>query len=312
MSDLTGLRLVSEWRRWLVATGRVTDRTAHAYARAVVAFLTDAADDLDAVATIPETVVVSYLASLSPSRRNDVAKALTGWLRYLSDRGFLAGPNPARDVVIRRVPAGAVKAYSVEECRAIMDAATRYPDERAHPALVLMWTTGTRVGALVGAVRDDIDLVAGRARWSQAKAGRVYESELHPSHSLPAAARLCDLHDAGYSRAKDGSRQPTLLGVGAESVRVWMRRVIRDAGLPADGRGTPHTLRRSFATHLADEGVEPFLLMSLMGWVDVGQASRYIRPNRGRMLDMVGRIGASSLADPPPELCSPAVSLPKP
>lgn len=292
MSDLTGLRLVAAYRRWAVATGRAGEKTAHNYAVAIVRFLTDCADELDSVATISEATVLAYLSSLSANRRNDIAKALVSWFRFLSDREFLAGPNPTRDVVIKRIPPGRVKAYSVEECRAMMLAAADYPDDRAHPALVLLWTTGTRVGALAGAVRDDVDLPGRTIRWSKAKAQRVYQSELHPAHSLPAATRLVALHDQGYTLAKDGSRQDTLLGVGAESVRVWMRRIVKAAGLPNDGRGTPHTLRRSFATHLADEGCDPFLMMNLLGWTDVGQATRYIRPNRERMLDMVGRIGA--------------------
>ncbi|MGH2629227.1 MAG: hypothetical protein ACRDHI_01535, partial [Actinomycetota bacterium] len=104
-------------------------------------------------------------------------------------------------------------------------------DPRAPHAITLQYVTACREGSLVGVLPEDV-----RRRpegWSVyfrvAKGDKPYEVPLSPKGVI-AAESLLDLHDYVPRR---GRRQPTLVGVGYEQYRQWLKRAAADAGVSA-------------------------------------------------------------------------------
>jgi integrase len=64
-------------------------------------------------------------------------------------------------------------------------------------------------------------------------------------------------------------------GINPHSLIPMLRRVFREAGLPAD-RYSSHSMRRGFATWASASGWDIKALMSYVGWKDVKSALRYV------------------------------------
>lgn len=292
MSDfLGGLGLLREYSTWLVGTGRGTPETASAYKRAILAFFCDvlpvSLGDLD------ETTCFAYLLTLAPNRRNDIGKALCSFMGWADGRGYLPQGNPMRDYIVRRIPPGRVKYLTGDQLVAFFGAASEYPDLRAAPTFALMLGTGARIGSVIAARCEDVDLSAGRESvyWRKAKNNRTYTSVLSPEHSLPGAVRLIELAGAGYTRGRGVERDPALL-IGVkhpESVRYWMREIARKAGVPSE-LAHPHAIRRTFGTILARTHADLATWVAAMGHSDGNSFIRYAAAEDDRLREAVSRI----------------------
>lgn len=306
---LGGLSLLKDWSLWFQATGRGTEATASQYRRAILAFFCDTLPS--GLAAVDETTCHAYLVTLTPNRRNDIAKALASFFGWCDDRGYLPQGNPMRDYRVRRVPPGRVKYLSDDQITRFFQVARDYADLRAFPAFAVLLGTGARIGSLVAARCEDVDLTPGSEAifWRTAKNGRTYSSALMPEHSLPGITRLLELAREGYTRGKGVERDRTLLlGVRhGESVRVWMREITRDAGVPPE-LAHPHALRRTFGTALARGNCDLASWVAAMGHSDASSFARYSAADSARMRSALARI---RLATPegPPEPPSPLLQI---
>lgn len=293
MSDfLGGLGLLREYSGWLVGSGRGSPETATAYKRAVLAFFCDVLPG--SIGDVDETTCFAYLLTLSPNRKNDIGKALASFFAWADDRGYLPQGNPMRDYRIRRIPPGRVKYLTREQLAAFFGAAAAHPDLRAAPTFALMLGTGARIGSVIEARCEDVELSAGSESvyWREAKNGRTYTSVLSPEHSLPGAVRLIELANLGYTRGRGVERDRGLLvGVrNAESVRVWMRDAAKEAGIPPE-LAHPHAIRRTFGTALArNEATSLAVWVAAMGHSDAGSFTRYAAASDSGLREAVSRI----------------------
>lgn len=297
---LGGLELLRDWSRWFVATGRGTEATASAYRRAIVIFFCDVLpNDLGSV---DENTCFAYLLTLTANRRNDIARALLSFFGWADDRGYLPQGNPMRDYVVRRIRPGRVKYLTPEHLRNFFAAAREHPDLRAVPTFALMLGTGARIGSVVGARCEDVDLTAGEESlfWRVAKGGRTYSSVLVAGHSLDGALRLIELAREGYTRSNSQPRDRDLLvGVHqSESIRAWMRDTAREAGIPED-LAHPHAIRRTFGTQLArNPDMDLAGWVSAMGHSDGNSFVRYAAADSDRIRKAVARIGPAEPVTP--------------
>src|SRR5690606_40354598 len=66
-----------------------------------------------------------------------------------------------------------------------------------------------------------------------------------------------------------------LAGLNPNSLIQLLRRILEQAGVPADGYSS-HSLRRGFATWAAASGWDMKALMEYVGWKDMKSALRYV------------------------------------
>lgn len=203
------------------------------------------------------------------------AKAM---MRKAATWGYVKAMDWA-SVKIPKSTRGRLIFFTVEELRRVVrKARTEYP-EFSHNDVPHDWVTIALLGARAGLRRgelahlawEDLDLKR-RALSVTAKkcaccpAGR-WEPKDYEQRHIPIPRDLAK-HLAGLERINEwvlGSR-PTL-----GTVTTYFRRIVKKAGL----KGSTHTLRHTYASHLAQAGVPLYTISKLLGHADMNMTKIY-------------------------------------
>ncbi len=202
-------------------------------------------DDLkdDAVALIIGMMMEDGSAAATANKFRSCVLAL--W-RFLARKGIVESwPDVAKLVEPTRIP----RAWSENELHRLFNACRNSIGRIAHcracdwwcALLAVLWDTGERIGALLEAQWDDVNLDSGWiiVRAETRKGGRADKaSQLHPN-TVALLRRI--QQDSGAVFPWD--RCESLL---------WTRygRILKRAGLPNDRKSKFHRVRKSVATHL--------------------------------------------------------------
>lgn len=206
-----------------------------------------------------------------------VARKLSGlssWYDFLVKiRAIDANPVSGADRPYVSRDHSATVGLAPQEVDALLAAAARAG--RRHRAVVtFLADLGLRVGELVGLDLDDVGWERGhRTVRFIGKGGRPRRRVLTPQ----AGAALDDyLASRGMD---DGPLFLTSTGarIDRHSVFRLIRRLAREAGIPAADRLSPHSLRHAFATAARDEGVPLEDVQDAMGHADPRTTRRYDR-----------------------------------
>lgn len=248
------------WAGWLEATGH-SPATVRAYRYWLIRYIADTlADPWEAT----EDDLVSYLVALPRhgSSRREWLKAVKSYWTWAAPK---AGRDPTERLHLRRPQqAPPDDVLSRDDVRQIVRAAFRREPRRGW-AILLAVSTGLRVGSLVALRPDDCH---GDWLWtSVAKGGRRQRVVL----SRPA--RLAVRHLLATANG-------TLLGVGKEAFRRWLRVAAADASVHR--RVYPHLLRHTFATRVAKVS-DPRTWQAAMGHADLSQYPRYVHLDEERL-----------------------------
>src|SRR3954451_18505692 len=154
---------------------------------------------------------------------------------------------------------------------------------RDRAVLELMYGSGLRVGEVSGLTLDRIDL--GRERVLVHGKGDK-EREL-PLSEFSSAALRAYLRDGRPTMASEASpalffnrrKRPMTSRDIRGMVEKYARRVM------SGRRGTPHTLRHSFATHLLEGGADIRAVQELLGHASLATTQRYTHVSRARLFD---------------------------
>lgn len=143
--------------------------------------------------------------------------------------------------------------------------AVAQPREQA--IISLLYSSGIRVGELTRTKRTDIigNLILVRGKGNKDRTSFIDET--------------CAFFLKQYLESRSDSCPflfPSRKGGGVQSGMV--EKLIRDLGVRAGitSRVTPHVLRHSFATHLAQSGIGPYHLKELMGHADISTTQTYV------------------------------------
>ena len=268
------------WSQWLEATGK-RPKTIKQYRYWLLRF---AADTLTDPWDVTEDELVTYIAEM-PKTGNTRRSFLAAMHSYWTWAAPKAGRDPTARLHIKREKDPKAPHISPAVFRDILREAFKREQRRGW-ALLLMWATGMRIGSLVAVKPEDVNLYENRLQVREAKGGHSYEL---PLEKLAASAATWLVNDTL------GQGRETLVGVGEEQVRNWLREARIAAGVP--DRVWPHLLRHSFATELA-KVADPDVWRVAMNHADLSQFARYTHTDAERIREALGRITLGSVRGP--------------
>jgi integrase/recombinase XerD len=232
-------------------------------------------------------------AGLAPASRARALAAVSSFYSYAASTGVIAHSPAAR---VRRPrldrDRSATVALTAAEARALLAsaAADRHgPPGRSAALIGLLVSTGLRVGEAIRADVADLGYDRGhRILRVVRKGGRPGAVPVPPQALAALGAYLAARPDLAACRGSDGqpetSRAPAgaplfTTGTGGRLAQseVWrlVRRLARDAGLPAAAELSPHSLRATCATIARLNGAELADLQDLLGHADPRTTRRY-------------------------------------
>jgi integrase len=302
--------------RWLeTVRGRLRPSTHHSYVHYCRKHLVGrlGRDTLAALQPLDVSQALADMAAAGLSARTcQYARAiLRSALRDASRWGLLGERNAAG---LADVPKGRSKEGAPLEpaqATALLAAAADHP---IGPLLTVLLASGLRLGEALGLRWEDVDLDRARLHVrSTLVRVRGQDWRLGPPKSesgtrvvplIPVAlAALRTQHDRqrfDRERAKDAWRDygaggfvfASSVGTPLEGTNALhaLKRVLHQAGLPTTFR--LHDLRHSTATYLLAGGVDPRIVMQIMGWSQVSMLKRYQHVLPAMLSDAAQRLEA--------------------
>ena len=267
---MTGL--IEKFLRYLERQKGLAPNTLRAYRTDLEQFceLLGLADDA-AVKGVTYLNVRSMMAALRQrgcSKRTIARKlaAVRSLYKYLCRIGACQS-NPALAVRSPKLDRGLPHFLDTKQVEKLLAApdSTTFAGLRDRAILETLYSTGLRVGELVGLNLRDADLGAGVVRVM----GKGSKERLAPLGSYALAAIRAYLAEReNFFAKKDFQRHVMFLNrlgtrISARSVERLLEKHIAVAGL--SGTITPHVLRHSFATHLLNNGADLRSVQELLG-----------------------------------------------
>lgn len=213
--------------------------------------------------------------------------ALRSFFKFLRREGVLEN-NPARMISLprkaRKLPSFLLK----EEMEALLSA----PDTstllglRDRAILEVLYSTGIRVGGLVGLNQGDLDLLGDTVRVRE----KGKKERLCPMGSY--AVRALRKYLRYYPAPAAGASPPLFLNRGggrlsARSVEKLVDKYIQRSALRK--KISPHSIRHSFATHLLDAGADLRAVQELLGHASLSTTQIYTHVSRERLKKVYDR-----------------------
>ena len=248
-------------------------------------------------AEVDPLTIRGYLAWLDRKKQKKTSLArklatLRSFYRFMTREG-LAGQNPAAEVHTPKLPQHLPRVLTKDDANALME----FPEgddllaRRDRAILETLYSTGARVGELVGMNLDDLNRSDGLVRLrGKGRKERIvpigtvaletlreYHAALRPSaisHQLSAES------DTPIFTNNRGGR------LTARSVERIVEKYSRRL---AGGGVSPHALRHSFATHLLDEGADLRAIQEMLGHSSLATTQKYTHLATDHLLEVYDR-----------------------
>jgi len=270
--------LVDSYREDALLARRVSPKTLEAYLQDMKTLCRQAGDlppqSLKAV-HIRGYVADEGLAGRAPASLSRMLSAWRALFAYAQEHNRV-DRDPTAGVRAPRRPRTLPKALAPEEMTAMLDApAQDAVSSRDQAMFELMYSSGLRVGELVGLLEGDVDREAGMVRVRKGKGGKERDVPVGAA-ALSALARWMRIRE-GWRAAGDPagqlfvSRRGRPLTTRAVQLRmkVWCAR----AGVQRDV--TPHQLRHSCATHLLQSSGDIRQVQEMLGHENLATTQIY-------------------------------------
>ena len=237
-------------------------------------------------------LIRSYLVRLhkrlSKSSIERKVACLRSFFKHLNQKGLLKN-NPALRLKAPRKEKRAPSFLSVDEAFALLNQ-ERENDPylpRDLAILELLYSTGLRVGELVGLNQDSLDKRLGLVR-VMGKGGRERVVPLGDK-ALEAVDRYKDQWAA--IRAKTGEKALFLNRRGGRLTDRSVRNILDKMliRLASSRRISPHGLRHSFATHLLDNGADLRAVQEMLGHASLSTTQKYTHLSIDRLMRVYDR-----------------------
>jgi len=257
-------------------------------------------EDVDAL------MIRGYLAWLDRQRemKSSLARKLAtlrSFYKFLA-REERVGLNPASEVRSPKQPQPLPRVLTKDDANALME----FPEGdglravRDRAILETLYSTGARVGELVGVNEDDLNLAEGLVRLR----GKGRKERIVPIGAV--AVEAVREYQAALTRhpspvTRHVPKRPVFLNHrgGRLTARSVDRIVGHYSSRLAGGRVSPHALRHSFATHLLDEGADLRAIQEMLGHASLATTQKYTHLATDQLLEVYDRAHPRSGASRP-------------
>lgn len=235
----------------------------------------------------------AYMAVLARRRLQKATlarkiSALRTFYKFLCRQGYYAH-NPAQTLSLPKKPRKLPSYLSVDEAFTLLD--TARPDTprglRAQAILELFYSSGLRIGELVGANLEDLDLEQGCLRVK----GKGKKERLVPltAKAISALNDYLAVRQHFLSQSPGEPAAAVFLNrqgkrLSDVSVRIMVKRELLKSGVLKNL--APHGLRHSFATHLLEGGADLRTIQELLGHASLSSTQRYTHVNLDKLMEV--------------------------
>lgn len=218
----------------------------------------------------------------SPATAGRKLATFRSFFRFLCREGSLAR-NPARNLIGPRKDQRIPTYLQEDEITALMTASDKKNKQHTRDLAILelLYSTGIRCSEIAGLRIEDVDF-EGRSIRILGK-GR---KERWVPFGKPAAAAVKTYFG---SRQVSETKGPVFRGASGRPISDrTIRRIVTRGLLLADvkTKGSTHTLRHSFATHLLQRGSDLRSIQELLGHSSLSTTQRYTHVNPKYLLDI--------------------------
>ena len=246
---------------------------------------------------IDRLTIRSWLANLQRKiGKNSAGRkvaSIRGFYRYLLREGEIS-LNPMEEVSIPKAEKRLPKFFSVDDVFRLMESpkSDKKLVVRDRAILELLYSSGLRVSELTGLNVTDIDMkaemikVLGKGNKERMipiggkaiKALSAYmEAKKAPDNLSDKKKNEGEACDAVFLNYRGDRLTP-------RSVARIVEKYLRKAGVP--GKGSPHTLRHSFATHLLDSGADLRGIQELLGHASLSTTQKYTHITTDKLMEV--------------------------
>ncbi len=244
---------------------------------------------------VDRIVIRKYLSVLHrKNKRSSIARkisTLRSFFRYLI-REKLVSSNPAKAVSTPKVEKTLPTTLTVDEAFRLMGSPDKLlkgvSEEEAKKSalrdcaiLELLYSSGLRVGELVGLNLKHLDLHLGIVRvMGKGRKERI----------VPIGDKAIEALKAYLNRRGDPESEAPLFvnlrggRLTSRSVARLVKKYTRASGIVR--KVSPHSLRHSFATHLLDAGADIREIQEMLGHASLSTTQRYIHLSPGKLMEV--------------------------
>ena len=217
------------------------------------------------------------------NRKSSIARkisTLRSFFKYLV-REQLTTSNPAKCVSTPKVEKPLPTTLTVDEAFRLMEMPAGSKGLRDRAILELLYSSGIRVGELVGLNLNRLNLDLGIVKVM----GKGRKERIVPVGSKAVEALKAYLEKRGVLSGEEplfiNSRGGRLT---ARSVGRLTKKYTKRSGIFR--KISPHTLRHSFATHLLDAGADIREIQEMLGHASLSTTQRYIHLSLGKLMEV--------------------------
>lgn len=244
---------------------------------------------------VDRIILRKYLSVLHrKNKKSSIARkisTLRSFFRYLV-RERLVSSNPAKAVSTPKVEKPLPTTLTVDEAFRLMEspdrplkkvteAETKKSALRDRAILELLYSSGLRVGELVGLNLKHMDLQLGIVRVM----GKGRKERIVPIGNKAIEALRAYLDQRGDPEG-EAPLFVNLRGgrLTSRSVGRLIKKYTRTSGIVR--KVSPHSLRHSFATHLLDGGADIREIQEMLGHASLSTTQRYIHLSPGKLMEV--------------------------
>jgi len=244
---------------------------------------------------VDRIVIRKYLSVLHrKNKKSSIARkisTLRSFFRYLV-REKLVSSNPAKAVSTPKVEKTLPATLTVDEAfrlmespdrplKKVFEAEAKKSGLRDRAILELLYSSGLRVGELVGLNLKHLDLHLGIVRVM----GKGRKERIVPIGNKAIEALKIYLDRRGDPEGEE----PLFVNLRggrltSRSVGRLIKKYTRASGIVR--KVSPHSLRHSFATHLLDGGADIREIQEMLGHASLSTTQRYIHLSPGKLMEV--------------------------
>jgi len=248
--------------------------------------------------SVDRIVIRKYLSVLyRRNKKSSIARkisTLRSFFKYLV-REKLVSSNPAKSVSTPKGEKTLPTTLTVDEAFRLMESPEKPTEKvseseakvrvlRDHAILELLYSSGLRVGELVGLNLRHLDLNLGIVRVM----GKGRKERIVPIGDKAIKVMKVYLDWRGYLE----NETPLFVNLRggrltSRSVGRLIKKYTRSSGIVR--KVSPHSLRHSFATHLLDAGADIREIQEMLGHASLSTTQRYIHLSPGKLMEVYDR-----------------------